>query len=556
MNVMRALPAPTRVLPLLIAALLSALSAPASADERSELEALREALSETVRALQQEGLISRDRADALLRKTAPRPPAVAAAAAVPVPPAPAAAPLGPGVRDPRPAAAREPVRVQYVPEQVRQEIKSQLKAEVLEQARTERWGDPGTLPDWMKRLNFEAELRLREQFDRYDSGNAPASVLFDDSFAGGQFATNYADVTNSTMDRQRLRLRARFGVSSQINEAWMGALRLSTGSLVGPVSTSSTAGDPSDRYGIKLDRAFLRYTPASWATVTAGRSPNPYLSSEMQFAPDLGFDGVSAAFASELSSGLRTFATAGWFVMRENALTADRSLLGIQLGTSWQPSDSRFGARLGIARYGYRNVEGVSDTTNFGTPLYASTEYERGYRQKGNTLFRINNAPQDTSSSRYGLASGFSVDALTLSVDLRHFDPVAINYTFEGIRNGGWNADDIFARTGGAIPKLTRGMYHRIQVGSQTLRRRNDWQVFAGWRDVQADATPDALTDPEFMLGGTNVKGFWLGANYALDQNLVAGLRWFSGRQSASAPLAAGLPYAVDILQLDLSARF
>ncbi|MEI7447199.1 MAG: putative porin, partial [Burkholderiales bacterium] len=508
---------------------------------------------------QQEGLLSRDRADALLRKTAPRPsatPTAATTAPATAAVSPGAPPAGPGVRDDRPAASREPVRVQYVPDQVRQELKAQLKAEVLEQARTERWGDPGTLPDWMRRLNFEAELRLREQFDRYANGNAPASVLFDDSYAGGQFATNFADVTNSNVDRQRLRLRARFGVSSQINEEWAAALRLSTGSLVGPVSTSSTSGDPSDRYGIKLDRAFLRYAPTPWATLTAGRAPNPYFSSEMQFAPDLGFDGASAALAADVGGGVRAFGTAGWFVLRENSLTADRTMLGLQVGASWAPTDSPFGVRVGFARYDYRNIEGVSDTTNFGTPLYASTEYERGYRQKGNTLFRINNAPQDTSASRYGLASGFAVDALTMSFDFRHFDPVAINYTFEGIRNGGWNADDIAARTGGAIPKLTRGVYHRIQVGSQTIRRKADWQIFGGWRDVQADATPDALTDPEFMLGGTNVKGFWLGANYGLDRNLVAGLRWFSGRQSASAPLSAGLPYAVDILQLDISARF
>lgn len=198
------------------------------ADERAELEQLREALAETVRALREEGLLSRERADALLRRAtpAPRPAGTAAAtapssASSPAPAAANAAPAspvtGPGVRDPRPAAEREPVRVQYVPEQVRRELKAQLKAEVLEQARAERWGEPGTLPDWMGRLNFEAELRLRQQFDLYGDGNAPASVLFDDSFAGGQFATNFADVTNTSEDRTRLRLRARFGVSSQID---------------------------------------------------------------------------------------------------------------------------------------------------------------------------------------------------------------------------------------------------------------------------------------------------------------------------------------------------
>jgi hypothetical protein len=537
------------------------------ADERAELEQLREALAETVRALREEGLLSRERADALLRRAtpAPRPAGTAAAtapssASSPAPAAANAAPAspvtGPGVRDPRPAAEREPVRVQYVPEQVRRELKAQLKAEVLEQARAERWGEPGTLPDWMRRLNFEAELRLRQQFDLYGDGNAPASVLFDDSFAGGQFATNFADVTNTSEDRTRLRLRARFGVSSQIADDWTGALRLSTGTLVGPVSTSSTAGDPSDRYGIKLDRAFLRWAPAPWASVTAGRGPNPFFSSEAQFAPDLGFDGVSTTLGAEFAPGWRAFGTAGWFALRENSLGADRSLLGTQLGASWRPAGSRFSGRLAFARYDYRNAEGTSDTTNFGTPLYALTEYERGYRQKGNTLFRINNAPQDTSSSRFGLASKFEVDAITASFDFTHFDPVTINYTFEYLRNRGWNEADIADRTGGSIPKLTRGLYHRIGIGQSVIRKRHDWQFWLSWRDVGADATLDALTDPEFMLGGTNVRGYSIGFNYGLEPRLVGGLRWYSGRQAASAPYAAGLPYALDVLQIELNGRF
>ena len=52
-------------------------------------------------------------------------------------------------------------RVTYVPEAMKKEIRDQVKQEVLAQAKSERWGEPGALPDWLDRFNFESDIRLR-----------------------------------------------------------------------------------------------------------------------------------------------------------------------------------------------------------------------------------------------------------------------------------------------------------------------------------------------------------------------------------------------------------
>ena len=60
----------------------------------------------------------------------------------------------------------------------------------------------------------------------------------------------------------------------------------------------------------------------------------------------------------------------------------------------------------------------------------------------------------------------------------------------------------------------------------------------------------DAFADSDFGLGGTNLKGYFLGGNLALGENVWASARWMSANE------VAGAPYAVDVLQVDLNAKF
>jgi hypothetical protein len=459
---------------LLIAALTSLpmllMPLAAHADERAELEQLRDTVTDMVEALVASGALSRAKADQLLARarakagvaasTAPAAPGSAAVAVVPS--------AGVGVRSNAPATASaqppvarpgvrsetatsDPVRVQYVPEAVRNEITQQVKQQVVAQAREERWGEPGAMPDWVERLRFSGDLRVRVQQDNFSGDNAPPAVLYDEYGSG----TNYADTTNTTVDRNRLILRARFGVAAIINDQWTSAIRFSTGNTLGPTSTSSTAGDASGRYQVKIDRAYMKWAPNSNLSVLAGRMPNPYLSSDMMFAEELGFDGAAASAGYSLNDQVRFIGVAGAYALKENALGKDRWMSGLQAGVEWRTSPV-FGMRVALARYGFNNVAGEQDTVNFGTASYALTQYEAGFRQKGNSLFRINDPVYDTASrSIWGQASQFNVNALTFGFEAAHFDPIVIDVSGELIQNTGWDAADIANRTGGYL--VTRG---------------------------------------------------------------------------------------------------
>jgi hypothetical protein len=77
-----------------------------------------------------------------------------------------------------------------------------------------------------------------------------------------------------------------------------------------------------------------------------------------------------------------------------------------------------------------------------------------------------------------------------------------------------------------------------------------DWNAFVGYKWLESDAVIDAFTDSDFGLGGTNLKGYFVGGSLALGPNVWLSARWMSANQ------VAGAPYAVDIVQVDLNARF
>lgn len=75
-----------------------------------------------------------------------------------------------------PAAAPGDVRVQYVPAAVRDQIRDQVKAEVMATAKQENWAQPNTFPDWASRISFDGDIRLRDE-SRFFSGNNSNEIV-------------------------------------------------------------------------------------------------------------------------------------------------------------------------------------------------------------------------------------------------------------------------------------------------------------------------------------------------------------------------------------------
>lgn len=470
------------------------------------------------------------------------------------------------------------IRVPYVPQVVKDQIRQEVKEEVVAQARSERWGVPNATPEWVDRFKLDGDLRLRGQVDTYGKDNSPARDYAGAVNTGLIRAPDFAAVTaangtpvgNTEDDRDRLRLRLRLGIMAKVADMASVGLRLSTGSDTDRVSTNQTLGQNFNKPHLLVDRAYIRLDPTPWLGMTGGRVPNPWFSTDLVWSENLNFEGVavSAKWPFESPSPFQPFATVGAFPIREYSPPTKngRWLYGAQIGLGWQPN-AQTHLKVGLAQYMYKNLEGhvetdYSATTGAG-PTYGHSEYEAGLRQKGNTLFAINSPLESGGYTpekvKWGLASKFRPLALTLAADFAYFGPYSLMVSGEYVTNPAFDRQEIDRRTGYLLTDGdNKGYLLRAVFGSREVRSADDWQVALAYRYLGSDAVLDAFTDSDFGLGGTNHQGYSMAFTKGLDRNTSVGLRYLSTRSidSPTSFLFSTDKFSTSTLQVDLNARF
>jgi Putative porin len=531
--------------------------------ERESLESLRQTTLALIEALVQSGVLTRDKADALLADAKRR----------------ADVALAQGKPTAEPSKPEPPVvRVPYVPQVVRDQIRNEVREEVLARARVERWGVPNAAAEWTDRFVIEGDIRVRQQSDR-PAGDNPSPLDFLAASLGGttrapDFAAGSATglPTGSTQDdRDRLRLRARLAINAKVADTVTAGLRLATGSATDRVSTNQTLGQNFNRYAFLLDRAFIKFDPTPWASVSAGRVANPWFSTDLVWDDDLNFEGLTAGFKWPLQANqtLQPFATLGYFPVREqNGPRRERHLAGLQLGAQWELSPlTRL--KFGVAQYVYSGFAGQVDSdydiVSGAGRSYGQYEYEAGLRQRGNSLFLTNNpneiaAGLTPDKARWGLGMEFRPLAVTAAAEFSHFAPYIVGLSAEVVRNQAMSLEEAYERSGGIFFNDARafGVGLRATVGMQQVRNLHDWQFSLGYKWLGSDAVPDAFVDSDLGLGGTNVRGITASLLYGLARDTQVGLRYLSGR-TISSPTVNYLNkdrYAADSLQVDLNVRF
>ncbi|OAM91040.1 putative porin [Termitidicoccus mucosus] len=538
----------------------SGLSA-ASADDSSESVAIN-----LVHLLVEEGVLSKEKADALIRK------AEAKAEAA------------------RPAAADGTVRVTYVPETVRQQMREDIRQDVMRQAREENWADPREVPAWTKKLRLSGDIRFRYDGSFFGGDNDPTDAINFNSLNRG--SPYNASVTNTVLpplanvneDRARLRLRARLALDADLGEGFTAGLRLATGSDSSPVSTNQSMGADGlgSKYALWLDRAFVKYdAPALGGTklaVTVGRFENPFFATDLVWDDDLGFDGILLQ-AGRRMGRWQPFATFGLFPVYNTDFnfssrqldkfkSDDKWLHGVQLGTGLELAKD-LSLKVAAAYYSFTNIAGkLSDPLNNPNDDGSTDTRRPSFAQKGNTYMALRNNlyTGDPASpwyqqdyQYYGLGTPFRELALTARLDYARFDPVQLALEFEFVKNLAYDEDRInrlgaqnnFAEgASGLVDGGDMGWTTRLVIGQRVLEKRWDWQASIAYKYLETDAVVDGFTDSDFGLGGTNLKGFVLGASVGLSKNVNARLRWLS------ADNVSATSFSVDVLQIDINAKF
>jgi hypothetical protein len=496
------------------------------------------------------------------------------------------------------------VRVARVPEAVRQQIRDEIRADVMKQAADEGWVTKNqAAPEWTRRVRLYGDVRVRSESDLYARTNSRGIIDFGRMNAQGptDLRLNVVPLLNATQDRvNRLKLRARLGLDAQLHEGITVGLRLATGDDNSPIAQNASLGNGLVKRSIWLDTAFVKLQPKSWASFTFGRFDNPFNTTELLYDNELRFDGVAAKVgfggkdsAFSLTGGAfpLDFGNPDYPIKSSEKLNyPTKWLFAGELSWAGQPADD-LSLKASVGFHSFRNVQGkLSDPCNLDQVDYCSTDGMApvGLR-KGNTVFTLRNPTASSSGispELMGLKFKYDVLDINLSARMALDDVVGARLSGNYVRNLGFRRRDICSGlieglNGASVPEAAlvepynnygsdgnasghictvtnptsfvggnTGWLVNARLGHDLVDKQGSWSVFAEYRYLESDAVLDAFADSDFHLGGTNAKGYILGGEYGVRDGLSLGARWLSANQ------ISGEALAIDVLQLDLKARF
>jgi Putative porin len=502
------------------------------------------------------------------------------------------------------------VHVAYVPDVVKNQIRDEVKADVMKQAESEHWSSADTTPDWVHRFHVTGDIRTRYEGDLFPDDNSPGQLVnFNSINTGSPFDINpltqksgLIPTYNVDENRNRFRLRARIGAGIDLGENFYAGMRIGTGSDDSPVSENQTLGSASgqggnfSKYQIWLDRGFIRYEIGGQQdkdfSVTFGRFDNPFFNTNMLWADDLAFDGFMAQGKYQVADGVTPFAVAGAFPVFNTDLnfgtnstvagngyeSSDKWLFAGQTGATWIINKD-FTFKGAVGYFDFENIQGQVSSpvsqdvfSSLGTNFNGDTDDSRpSFAQHGNTYIALRNIVPDPALGGsipeyqyFGLASRFQELTITGQLDYSHFDPFHIWLIGEFVDNVAFDKSGIEGEGPSVLPGPLnnnngdsyagggQGYDIRLNLGAPSLQKLWDWNVNLTYRYLESDAVVDAFNDSDFggYLAGTNLKGFIVGGNLALSQRVWTSLRFLE------ADSIAGPPLKTDTIQVDLNAKF
>lgn len=474
------------------------------------------------------------------------------------------------------------VRVPYVPESVRNDLRDQVRqglredvvGDVIAQAKQEQWGLPQALPSWVNRIKLGGDFRTRGQVDFFAASNPLADDV-------GNPYWNYAElnkkrnlvpvdrsqILNTSENRERIRARLRLKMDAKVTEGMKVGVRASTGKDTDPVSTNQTGGNSWGRAPILLDQAFFNYVNMDARhypslTLEGGKIRNPWVSTDLLWDSDLNFEGLAAKYQLNLSFGGdlldqddrsdTLWLTVGGFPIQEVEFSRrDKWLFGAQVATEFG-FDNQSKLTFSAAYYDYVNVQGELNALGETTKDFTAPQFF----QRGNAMVDIDNtlSPDKTTSNRgyYALASDYNIVDLNASLDLASFAPIHVWLTFDYVKNIGFDAQDIQRRFNLVDTPIehTQGYQVMVSTGWPHVSLPGNWRFSLAYKYLEADAVLDAFTDSDFHLGGTDAQGYIIGADYGVMENTWISARWLSADAIHHPTLG------IDVLQIDLNMTF
>jgi hypothetical protein len=322
------------------------------------------------------------------------------------------------------------------------------------------------------------------------------------------------------VDRHRWRLRFRLATDVTLTDDWSMHARLITGGD-DPLSANQTLSEGFSTKDYGLDRAYLDYHPGAvkGLNVIFGKFYRPLYvpqKTELIWDGDLSPGGIAAQYKVKASDNLKVFANGVGFYVEERKQADDTRMFGGQLGFNIKASEQAYFV-VGGGYYAYENLKG-----NEG--LYVPGDFF------GNTSVKVevDGDSIDVYAYDYRMVDAF----VEFGVKLEKVTIIVIGNFVQNTEPDEHNQGYL----AGAMLKHGKG--------------KGNWKLFGYWRELQADAVIGAFTDSDFGGGGTDNKGFEIGAGYGIADKVDLGFAAFINK--------LGIEEELDYkrFQLDLKAKF
>jgi len=381
-----------------------------------------------------------------------------------------------------------------------------ILAEAEEEARKQEAlarKDTDKISGWIKNTKFKGDIRLR--FENAEMDNQDGS---------------------SIADRDRTRIRFRWGFDTKVNDRTEVGLRIATGDNTDPTSANQTFTKGFSDKNIWLDRAYLKYNFASIQNLsfTAGKMANPFLSTNLVWSGDLNPEGLllkkefPLKKEEEKEMG-RFFVSAGYFpVYEDKDSITDPYMIGTQLGYTGTIGEKPF--KAAIAYYDYEDIKGQK-----------ASSISPDFYNKGNTL--------------YGADKRYQYDYDILGAYLE-FSPVEFSV---GERKIPLTIYGDYVRNLYSSVDGDTGFLYGFRLGK--VKEQKTWEFSYDYRRLESDAVLEFMPDGSFSEGGTDAKGHTFGFRYATTDNSTLGISYMIAEG-----LGTNKKRDVNTLQIDYAISF
>jgi hypothetical protein len=420
-------------------------------------------------------------------------------------------------------------------------------------------------------------------------------------YRGGQSTDNSPSLHDDWQERKRERYRLRIGLRGTLADDWFFGVRLETSQ--NPRSTNVTFGDDTSTSsaggggpfakgsdGINVGQAYLGYKGFHDITLTAGKMPNPLVTTLMVWDGDINPEGLSQQWKHSFD------VTFGGGSSGEATQSYDKDGKNVAAPTSSEPFKVKIDVFANFAQFIYddqnpENPLGPRPTTtgNGGHQLIPNTDAFMLAWQVGARF----NFPKNIYAQVAPTLYNYTGNGDTFNIHFQGGDPNLSNSASTGQNQTGINSLLVFdmpMEIGWKIGELPMRIFgdfavnleaddraaaaghpgrgdqryaYQIGLGIGQLKAKRDWQLNVFWQHTEQYSLDPNLVDSDIFDSRVNMQGVVVQAGYMLSDAVVFNLTYGYGWRSATSLGTGGTGDIglnpldqYQLFQADLSLRF